>query len=58
MVVTHIFYFMLCHTSLLSTAISSVYKTNCSSMKACQLCSVWKMLEKELFYSPSILILH
>ena len=27
-------------------------------MKACQLSSVWKILEKELFYSPSTLILH
>ena len=27
-------------------------------MKACQLSSVWKMLEKEFFYSLSTLILH
>ena len=27
-------------------------------MKACQLSSVWKILEKEFFYSLSTLILH
>ena len=27
-------------------------------MKACQLSSVWKILEKEFFNSPSTLILH
>ena len=59
MVVIHICYFMLCQSSLF-TVISFVYKdrkTNGSSMKACQLSSVWKILEKEFFYSLSTLIL-
>ena len=50
-VVTHRFYFMLCQSSLLSTVISFVYKDKWWSMKACQLFSVWKIFEKEFFYS-------
>ena len=33
-------------------------KTDCGTMKACQLSSVWKILEKEFFHSLSTLILH
>ena len=33
-------------------------KTNGGSMKACQLLSVWKILEKEFFYSLFTLNLH
>ena len=33
-------------------------KTNGGSMKACQLSSVWEILEIEFFYSLSTLILH
>ena len=33
-------------------------KTNGGSMKACLLSSVWKILEKELFYFLSTFILH
>ena len=33
-------------------------KTNCGSMKSCQLSSVWKLLEKEFFYPLLRLILH
>ena len=57
MLVTHIFYFMLYQSFLLSTVISFVTKTNGGSMKACQLSSVWKYLKK-IFYSLSTLILH
>ena len=56
-VVNHNFYFMLCHSFLLSTVISFVYKANGGSIKACQLSSVWKILEKEFFYFLLTLIL-
>ena len=50
---------MLCQSSLFSTVISFVYrKTNGGLMKACQLSSVRKILEKEFFYSLPTLILH
>ena len=44
--------FMLCQSSLLSTVISLNTKTSCGSMKACQLSSAWKILEKNSFISP------
>ena len=52
--VTHTFYFMLCKSSLFSAVISFVYKDG-GSIKACQLFSVWKIFEKEFFYSLSTL---
>ena len=55
MVVTHTLYFMLCKSYLFSTVISFYTKTNGGSMKACQLFSVWKIFEKEFFYSLSTL---
>ena len=54
MVVTHILLFPALSV-FLSKALYT--KTNCGSMKACQLSSVWKILEKEFFYSLSTLIL-
>ena len=54
MVVTHIFYFMFCQSSSLSTVISFVYKDKWwFRMKACQLPSVWKVLKKNNSFIPS-----
>ena len=55
MMVTHTFYFMLCQSSLLSAVISFVYKDKWWFDEACQLFSVWKIFEKEFFYSLSTL---
>ena len=45
MVMTHILYFMLYQSSLLTTVIDFVYNDNGGSMKSCQLSSVRKILE-------------
>ena len=55
MVVTHTFHFMLCKSSLFSTVISFGYKARWWFDEKCQLFSVWKIFEKELFYSFSTL---
>ena len=54
MVVTHTFYFMLCQSSLLSTVISFVYKDKMKWFdESMSIISVWKIFQKEFFYSLS-----
>ena len=55
MVMTHTFYFMLCKFSLFSTVISFVYKDKWWFDESSQLFSIWKIFEKEFFYSLSTL---
>ena len=55
MVVTDTFYFMLCKSSLFSTVISFVYKDKWWFDKSMSVISVWKIFEKEFFYSLSTL---
>ena len=49
---------MLWQSSLLSTVISFVYKTNAGSMKARQLPSVWKLLKERIVLFPLTLTLN
>ena len=56
--VTHSFYFMFCQSSLLSTVISFVYKDKWWFDESMSVTSVWKILEKELFYSLPTLTLY
>ena len=53
MVVTHILYFMLCRSSLFSIVISFVYKWR--FYESMSVIFVWKIFEKEFFYSLSTL---
>ena len=58
MAVTHIFYFMLCQSSLLSTVISFVYKDKLWFDESMSVFFCMENTWKEFFYSPSTLILH